>query len=167
MLEPMAAIRPYTETDHAGLLRLIRELQDHISSLDPLRRLKSGNGFDVEAYMTNTMEKVRKERGCILVADDGNGIIGCVIGIIPSPSPEQSLESPPILEGVILELIVARKHRGSGVGSMLMEAMEQYYREEGAEYSRVSCFAPNEDAHRFYGACGYGDRNIEMLKSLF
>lgn len=47
-----------------------------------------------------------------------------------------------------------------------MEAMEEYFREQECEFVRVSCFAPNTDAHRFYEKSGYEDRNIEMVKRL-
>ena len=166
MLDWMTTVRSYEESDRSALLRLISALQNHIASLDPLRRQKSSKDFDVGAYVANMLERVQRERGCILVAEENDTPVGCIVGVIPSPTSETLLESYPVSEGVILELVVEKGNRGSGIGSELMRAMETYFREEGCEQIRVSCFAPNTQAHRFYEASGYEDRNIEMVKRL-
>ncbi|MDD5750975.1 MAG: GNAT family N-acetyltransferase [Candidatus Peribacteraceae bacterium] len=162
----MNDIRPYRPEDRKNLVRLIAQLQEHIAALDPYHRQKSGRDFDAEAYVEKTLKKVQEEHGAIFVAETDGEISGCIIGCIPEPSDADMLESYPVKEGSILELIVAEKSRGSGLGSDLMKAMEEYFLKCGCKFSRVACFAPNADAHIFYEKYGYGDRNIDMLKKL-
>lgn len=159
-------IRPYGPADRPKLTRLIAQLQEHIAALDPHHRQKSGRDFDADAYMENTMKKIRKSRGTIFVAEVESEIVGCIIGCIPSPSENDFLECYPIEEGCILELIVSENSRGSGVGSELMQVMENYFIKAGCKFSRVACFAPNIEAHGFYKKCGYENRTIDMLKNL-
>jgi ribosomal protein S18 acetylase RimI-like enzyme len=159
-------IRPYRQEDRENLIRLIVQLQEHIASLDPYHRQKSGSDFDVEVYVEKTLRKVQEEHGAIFVAETDNEIAGCIIGCIPEPSDADMLESYPVKEGSILELIVSEKSRGSGLGSELMKVMEEYFLQEGCKFARVACFAPNVDAHTFYEKYGYGDRNTDMLKRL-
>ncbi|MDD5103770.1 MAG: GNAT family N-acetyltransferase [Candidatus Peribacteraceae bacterium] len=165
-MKKMKIIRLYRREDHENLIHLIVQLQEHIASLDPYHRQKSGSDFDAEAYVKKTLKKVQEEHGAIFVAKTDGEISGCIIGCIPEPSDADMLESYPVKEGSILELIVAEKSRGSGLGSELMKVMEEYFLKCGCKFSRVACFAPNADAHIFYKKYGYGDRNIDMLKRL-
>lgn len=162
----MKTIRQYRQEDCDNVERLIVQLQETIASIDPFHRQKTGSDFDVKAYMKKTLERVEDECGAIFVAESDGKIVGCIIGCIPEPSEEDLLESHPVKEGMILELIVAEESRRSGLGSELMNAMETYFKKSGCIFVRVACFAPNVDAHRFYKKCGYGDRNIDMLKKL-
>jgi len=165
-MRKMKNIRPYRQEDRKNLVRLIVQLQEHIAALDPYHRQKSGDDFDAEEYVEKTLKRVQEKHGAIFVAETDNEIAGCIIGCIPEPSDSDLLESYPVKEGSILELIVSEKSRGSGLGSELMKVMEEYFLKFGCKFSRVACFAPNVDAHIFYEKYGYGDRNIDMLKKL-
>ena len=160
------AFRSYEASDHEALLYLINGLQSYIASLDHLHRQKSGNDFDAENYVARMLQKVSDNEGEIFIAETDKEVVGCIVGYIPRPSKEDLLESYPAKEGVILELIVSEQMRGSGIGSELMKAMEEYFREKGCVFVRVTCFAPNIDAHTFYQKHGYGERSIDMLKKL-
>lgn len=160
------SIRQFRPEDREDLAMLIVQLQEYIASLDTYHRQKSGRDFNAATYVEKTLKKVKDEHGTIFVAEIDNEIAGCIIGCIPEPSSTDLLESYPVKEGSILELIVSEKTRGSGVGSELMKVMEDYFLREGCKFSRVECFAPNIDAHTFYEKCGYGDRSIDMMKKL-
>jgi ribosomal protein S18 acetylase RimI-like enzyme len=49
---------------------------------------------------------------------------------------------------------------------MLMEKVEEYFRQEGCENSRVEVFEPNVGARQLYQKLGYRDRMIELIKKL-
>lgn len=49
---------------------------------------------------------------------------------------------------------------------MLMEKVEDYFRQAGCDINRVEVFVPNEDAHSFYKELNYHDRDIDMFKLL-
>ncbi len=142
------------------------ELQEHLSTMDPLKRIRNIEDFDVAQYIDHLLKKVRHDKGEIFVAEEQDILLGFIAGIIPNEDPDDALDHYPAKEGNILELVVSQKHRGQGAGRALMERMETYLREKNCEYIRVGCFAPNTGTHAFYEKCGYADRYIEMLKKI-
>lgn len=68
--------------------------------------------------------------------------------------------------GVITELIVSKKIRGSGIGNMLMNKMEEYFKSKDCEYILVDVFAYNEKAIKFYDRNGYHSRMYTKIKKI-
>lgn len=56
--------------------------------------------------------------------------------------------------------------RLKGIGKLLMEKMEFYFKKKGCNVSGVDVFPPNRKAYRLYKKLGYRDRNIWMAKNL-
>lgn len=162
----MISIRPYAADDQLALQQLMVELQEHLSAMDPLKRVRNIEDFDATQYIYSLLEKVRNDKGKIFVAEEQDILLGFIVGTIPNEDPDDSLDHYPAKEGNIIELVVSQKHRGQGTGRMLMEKAEEYFQEKDCEYIRVGCFAPNTGTHAFYEKCGYADRYIEMLKLL-
>jgi len=148
------------------LLQLMVELQEHLSVMDPLKRIRNIEDFDAAQYVDHLLEKVRRDKGEIFVAEEQDILLGFIAGTVPKEDPDDALDHYPAKEGNIIELVVSQKHRGQGVGRALMEKMETYFREKECEYIRVGCFAENTVTHAFYEKCEYGDRYIEMLKKI-
>jgi len=162
----MIDIRPHHSTDQSALLQLMAELQEHLSAMDPLKRIRNIEDFDGAKYIDHLLEKVRHDKGEIFVAEEQDKLLGFIAGTIPNEDPDDALDHYPAKEGNIIELVVSQKHRGQGAGRALMEKMETYFREKNCEYIRVGCFAPNTGTHVFYEKCSYTDRYTEMLKKL-
>jgi ribosomal protein S18 acetylase RimI-like enzyme len=158
-------VRMYREDDRVPLERCIGLLQDFVARLDPLQRIRRLKDFDAHAYVSRSLEEVRTRRGAIYVAEDGNDIIGCVIGVIHEEDPED-IEGYPSTDGRILELIVSPEYRGKNVGLMLMQRIEEYLQSHGCDAIQVDCFGPNADAHKFYEKLGYTDRLVTLIKPL-
>jgi len=165
MSESRFIIRHYQENDRNRLTELIQVLQDYVADLDPLHLNKSGSSFDAVQYVDHMLGTVSDGKGVIFVAEE-TSVIGFIAGIIRRTSDDEALEIQRTIDGCIIELVVDPEHRGQQVGKALMEKMEQYFSEQGCEYVRVECFAPNTGAHTFYKKCGYSDRSIEMIKKL-
>lgn len=161
----MPTIRPYTPADHADLIGLMTQLQDHIGSIDPLLLNKRAAEFDAEAYCKRMLERVAQHRGLVLIAEE-NGPVGFVGGIIEAQEPHDLIDHFPVTEGTVLELVVDSGQRSKGTGAALLEAMESYFKEKGCAYVRTICFTPNEGAHRFYEKNGYHDRYVGMIKNI-
>lgn len=162
----MTTIRAYAPADRDVLLQLMTELQEHLSTMDPLKRIRSIENFDAAQYIDHLLEKVRHDKGKIFVAEEQDILLGFIAGTIPNEDPDDALDHYPAKEGNIIELVVSQKHRGRGAGRALMEKMETYFRGKNCEYIRVGCFAPNTGTHAFYEKCGYADRYLEMLKKI-
>ncbi|MBI3619231.1 GNAT family N-acetyltransferase [Candidatus Peregrinibacteria bacterium] len=159
-------IRQYREADKAALVACLSELQQHIASLDPLRRIRFAEDYNGEAYVQRLLEKIQSKNGTMYLADDNEKIVGCIAGIIPGNAVDDDLEAYPSKDGKILELYVHPSYRRKQVGLGLMCAIEQYFQEAGCKGCHVDCFAPNLGAHEFYIKLGYIDRVTTLLKIL-
>ena len=159
------AIREYRASDRVSLVRLMEELQDYLVSIDDLKRMRRMPEYG-ESYTERTLQNVAKNNGIIYVAETEGRIVGLVVGIIPVQTKEELLELFPCKRGVVLELIVENGYRGKGVGTLLMEKIEGYFKQKGCSVSGVDVFPPNKDACHLYQKFGYFDRNIWMTKRL-
>ena len=69
--------------------------------------------------------------------------------------------------GEITELIISKSVRSNGIGNILINKMEEYFKLVGCEYILVDVFAYNENAIKFYDKKGYHPRmhtNIKKIK---
>ena len=158
-------IREYCSSDRALLVRLMEELQDYIVSIDDLKRTRRMPEYG-ESYTERTLNNVVKNNGMIYVAEIGGQVVGMVVGTIHEQTKEELLELTPYKGGVVLELIVTNGYREKGIGTLLMEQMQSYFKKKGCSVSSVDVFPPNKNAYRLYNKLGYRDRNIWMTKNL-
>jgi GNAT superfamily N-acetyltransferase len=158
-------IREYCGSDRTALVRLLEELQDYLVSIDDLKRERRMPEYG-ESYTERTLQNVAKNNGIIYVAENRGRIVGLVVGIMPEQTKEELLEHIPFKRGVVLELIVDERYREKGVGTMLMEKMEDYFKRNGCSVSGIGVFFPNKDAYHLYSKLGYRERDIWMTKKL-
>ena len=159
------AIRKYRGSDRTSLVRLMEELQDYLVAIDDLKRMRRMPEFG-ESYTKRTLEKVAENNGIIYVAERGRRIVGLVVGIMPKQTKEELLELNPSKRGNVLELVVENRYRGKGVGRMLMESIEDYFKQNGCNILGVEVFSLNQNAYLLYSKLGYRERTIWMTKKL-
>jgi ribosomal protein S18 acetylase RimI-like enzyme len=157
-------IRKYRGSDRASFVRLMEELQDYLVAIDDLKRMRRMPEFG-ESY-TRKLEKVAENNGIIYVAESEGRIVGLVVGIMPGQTKEELLELIPSKRGNVLELVVENRCRGKGVGRMLMESIEDYFKQNGCSILGVEVFSPNKNAYLLYSKLGYRERTIWMTKKL-
>jgi len=158
-------VREYRPADKLQLIGLIEILQDFVVNIDPIRRLRRLPAFG-EAYTEALFKRIGEQNGAIYLAQQDQGILGCIAGVIEDQSAEDLLGTIPSKSGRILELVVKEERRGQGIGSMLIKRMEDYFRLKGCDSIRVEVNVPNTDAREFYAREQYSDRVIDMLKRL-
>lgn len=66
----------------------------------------------------------------------------------------------------ITALIVDDKHRGSGVGRLLLREAESRARAAGAARIEVTHASQRAEASQFYRACGYSESSVRLVKRL-
>jgi len=59
----------------------------------------------------------------------------------------------------IFALVVDESFREKGIGRTLVSVIERWAKESGASGIRLTSRTSRENAHKFYKACGYVDRN--------
>ncbi len=65
-----------------------------------------------------------------------------------------------------MALVVASKHKRSGIGRKLLTALEIVARDAGCTKLEVTSGAGRGDAHAFYEALGYAERPKRFVKTL-
>lgn len=103
----------------------------------------------------------RAANHCYLVAERQGEVIGFATA--------STVESPltPRRCGIISAVAVATPHQRKRVGTMLLAALEDWFRSQGCVCVRVtSSFHRTETAHRFYPAVGYRQTGLRFDKDL-
>lgn len=158
-------IKKYQPSDSKAFDHCMVQLMDYIAAIDPLKRARRSPDYSPQ-YTKMVIQKIKKYDGAIFLAFDEETVIGCIAGIIEKQSKKDLLECVPTKAGRILELYVAESHRQHGIGKMLTEKMEFYFREKKCDLIRVDVFSPNKVALKFYEALQYQERMRDMIKLL-
>ena len=141
---------------------LLVELQEYISSIDKEKYNIISKDFR-NKYFSKTMKDVAKYEGKIYLAKDTYDIVGLVIGVINNEEIETyDFKAPK--RGRVTELIVSKKYRSNGLGKMLLDKIEQYFKSVGCKGVLLDVFSYNENAKKFYLKNNYFNRTEEMMK---
>lgn len=71
-----------------------------------------------------------------------------------------------VRQAYVGELVVAREAEGSGIGRMLMHAVERWAKEHNCQQVTLETGAGNQPARSFYGRLGYLDESVTLTKVL-
>lgn len=97
----------------------------------------------------------------VLVAREGDAILGFVMFTIENPTFEQDVS-----KGLIENIYVVPERRSEGIGAALLAAAEEALADVGVDVVALEVMGDNESARRFYGAAGYTERRVSLEKSL-
>jgi GNAT superfamily N-acetyltransferase len=157
--------REYIESDYSELVQCIKNLQQHVVDADPLHRQMVPKGFN-ETYTDKLLKAVVEKEGKIYFAEIEGKIAGFIAGTISPEPPGGTLEVTPSKTAWVRELYVHDEFRKKGVGTVLMDILEDYFNSKKCEVILLNIFAPNSNSHAFYIEKGYVDRDITMIKEL-
>ena len=141
-------------------------LIDLMSSIDPQRLFRPKDDFDARQYIDARLKKVLDENGKVFVAFVDQKPAGYLMATIEETTGVDALNKFPMKKGVIDALFVSDAFRGHGISTLLLEKIEQYFKDKGCGYSEISCLSANEDARNVYLKKGYQERYIDFLKKL-
>lgn len=144
---------------------LLVELQEYIVEIDKYN-LNILTSEYREKYFEYMMEDVTANEGKVYVALDGEEVVGMVAGYVHEYDIRDRLDYKCPRRGEIAELIVDKTVRQGGIGSRLVETMENYFKEIGCKYIQIDVFAYNENAKKFYYNKGYEDRLLKVFKKI-
>ena len=97
-------------------------------------------------------------RHTVFVADTDGGVVGMGAACV-----EHNLErdEPQVR---VMGLVVDEKARGRGVGAFLMQQIEEWARERGADRVTLTSGNYRPEAHKFYEAIGYQITGTRFIK---
>jgi len=144
---------------------LLVELEEYILSIDK-DNLDQLHPEYREKMALLDLEEVNNYNGkCYLYIQEEKAV-GLIIGSIPPYEKYDYLDYTCPKRGEITELIVTNKIRSKGIGQLLMDKMEEYFKSMGCEYIHVDVFAYNEKGINFYNKKGYHSRMKNMIKKI-
>ena len=144
---------------------LLLELEEYIVSIDK-DNLDTIHSDYREMVAIKDLDNIKNNKGkCYLYIENGKAI-GLVMGILTKYDDYDYLDYKCPKRGEIIELIVSSKARSKGIGKLLIEKMEEYFKMAGCEYVIVDVFGYNDLGKRFYNKNDYHTRMETMIKKL-
>lgn len=107
----------------------------------------------------------REETACLLLATVGSRVVGLVCGYLAERRAQGLLRyEEPVAH--VADLVVSRDVRGRGIGTTLMERIEQWAHDHGARTMTLQVYYGNEVARTLYERRGFQPVNLQMRKDL-
>ena len=144
---------------------LLVELEEYIVSIDE-DDLDQVHPEYREKMTLHDLDEVKNNDGICYLAIDDNKVVGLIMGCIFPYDEHDYLDYKCPRRGEIIELIVTKKVRSNGVGKLLMDKIETYFKNKGCEYVLVDVFAYNDNAINFYKKDNYHTRMQCMIKKI-
>ena len=154
-------LRRATPADLPGIGRLGALLVEEHYDFDPRRFLAARHGTS-EGYASFISTQLEDPDVAVLVADDGGDVIGYAYAAAEGYD-YMALRGP---AGVLHDVIVDPRHRGRGVGRLLLEAALTFFRSRGVPRVVLSTAERNEAAQRLFERMGFRRTMIEMTREL-
>jgi ribosomal protein S18 acetylase RimI-like enzyme len=147
-------VRDATAADEATLLGFLRDLQDAERVLCASRR----PGHEVDRFC---YDGLLNSGAHILLAEDEDRAIGFVAGRLKVDSDELQVEAWQA-HGHISDLFVIPVYRGRGVAQLLLRAMADRLRGEGAGRLRIGALSANKTAVKAYEQFGFQPFEVRL-----
>jgi len=141
-------IREAVMEDVPAIVEIWKELMDFHKRLDAIfsRSATGHEGF--AEFLTSNMEK---EDSCVLVAADGEHIVGycqaCISKYPPVLVREKYVE--------IFDMAVTKKYQRQGIGRMIIDALRRWYADKDVDRIELKYLTANKSAEEFWTKMGF------------
>ena len=155
----------YNEKYNEQIKELLVELQNYLIDIDDWHTQVMVQEYK-EKYFEMDMKKVKMQNGKIFLSIEDEFVNGLIVGVIETVDEVDKLNNDCAKTGEVLELIVSKKNRGNGVGKILLNKMEDYFKNIGCIRTNIEVFGPNVSGLKFYEKNGYVVRDMIVSKKL-
>jgi ribosomal protein S18 acetylase RimI-like enzyme len=111
-------------------------------------------------YAKFLSKQLRRRNAAVFVAELGCNVVGHVM--------VQVNKLPPIYvhdkDAYVCEIVVDERHRGKGIGTMLLEEAEKWARKKGLHSISLFVHTGNEAAFAAYRKSGFKEHHLKMAK---
>ena len=154
-------VRSATYADLPAIGRLGALLVEQHYDFDPQRFVapRPRTPTDYASFISTQLEDANK---IVLVADDQGEVVGYAFGAVEGYD-FLALRGP---AGVLHDLIVDPKHRGQGVGRLLVGAALEFFRSRSVPRVVLATADRNGKAQRLFASMGFRRTMIEMTCEL-
>jgi ribosomal protein S18 acetylase RimI-like enzyme len=161
-------VRQATVRDIDAIARLWEALVKHHQTLDA--ELPGATPQGALRYGRRIIDRLDDPTARVLVAEapspDGTGraqVVGYVLGLVVDLVPEMFAQEP---GGFLADIFVAPDYRRQGVGRSLVDALIEWFRDEGLHYFEWHVAARNPEAVAFWRAMGGREVMLRMRANL-
>ena len=144
---------------------LLVELQNYLIDIDDWHTQVMLSEYREENFKMD-MRKVNTQEGKSYLAIENNLIIGLVMGVVEEKDEIDKLTNDCAKTGSVIELIVKNNIRGNGIGKLLLEKIEEYFKSINCKRINIEVFGPNKRGLNFYEKNGYIIRDIIVSKRI-
>ena len=144
---------------------LLVELQNYLIDIDDwhtqvmLPEYREGN-FQMD------LRKVNNQEGKIYLAIENKLIIGLIMGVVEEKDEIDKLTNDCAKTGSVIELIVKNNIRGNGIGKILLDKIENYFKSINCKRVNIEVFGPNKKGLNFYEKNDYIVRDMIVSKRI-
>lgn len=158
-------IREYNQNDIEQIKNLLVQLQDYIIKMDKYN-LNILSPKYREEYFEYMLNDCISNEGKIFVAEYENKIAGFVAGFVQNYDERDKLDYACPKKGIVSELVVDQNFRNDGIGGLLLDKIENYFKNIKCEFIQIDVFVYNQVAEHFYKKKGYENRMLTMFKKV-
>ena len=144
---------------------LLVELQNYLIDIDDWHTQILLPQYREEMFKIDK-NKVDKQNGKIYLYVEKNVVEGLIIGIVEEKDEIDKLTNDCAKTGSILELVVKSSIRGQGIGKILLEKMEEYFKSINCKRINIEVFGPNKKGLNFYEKNNYIVRDMIVSKKI-
>lgn len=113
-------------------------------------------------YVSQALSRLRKSGGRFFLAISQEKVVGAVMGFLGKDKDG----SFPMRFGHVTDLFVDKAFRSRGLGTLLMDRMEDYFKALGCQAIFVDVLSFNPGARRLYLRRGYRERIVTLIRLL-
>lgn len=144
---------------------LLVDLQNYLIDIDDWHTQILPNNYR-DDYFEMDLELINKQDGKIFLAIENDKIIGLVLGVVNLNDEIDKLTNDCAKTGNVLELIVKNSSRGQGIGKLLLNKIENYFKNINCKRINIEVFGPNKSALNFYLKNDYTIRDYIVSKKI-
>jgi ribosomal protein S18 acetylase RimI-like enzyme len=153
-------IRPFEMADREAAVDLFLELNRHEFAITGDRRTDRGGA----EFCVEDMIAALGQGAVALVAEAGGEVAGLMVWVAQTDEPYMAEAER--RHGSVQDIVVARAHRGQGIGQALLAEAERLTREAGMPRLKLTVLYGNDAAVAAYERAGYRDYARVMLKAV-
>ncbi len=142
---------------------LLVELEEYIVSIDK-DKLDQLHPEYRDKMAILDLEEVKENEGKCYLAIENAKVMGLIMGCIVKYEEYDYLDYKCPKMGEVTELVVSKNVRNKGIGKLLLNKMEEYFKSKNCQYIKIDVFSYNENAIKFYEKDGYHNRMEIKIK---
>ena len=144
---------------------LLVELEEYIISIDR-DNLDQLHPEYRDKMTILDLEEINNSDGICYLALKDEKVVGLIMGCIVKYDEYDYLDYKCPKMGEVTELVVSKNVRKSGIGQLLIDKIEQYFKNKNCEYIKIDVFSYNKNAINFYEKNNYHNRMETKIKKI-